>query len=150
MLTDVTIVHPLSSSYLSHAANETLIWGTRGKLLNMEAQRMGMNFLPFSIETLGGWRNGARAVAQKIADHAERFTRMSSSEALSLIQPGVLTMLLDCFSALCCRLCCWAAPLRRRNMTLSTDLCVLSQRWCGVLPPMTHCAGLVVTVTGPR
>jgi hypothetical protein len=92
--TDVTVRHPLAPSYVRNLAQEPLgvaISAEREKvaLYEAEAKAQGVKFVPFALETTGGWGPSAVALVKQLADHAEAFTLFSRTEALVTLVQGV-------------------------------------------------------------
>ena len=91
---DVTVKHTLAPSYVSNLAQTALRVareGERVKIFKYEAESkaMGMEFTPFSIETLGGWGPAAQRLVKELADHAARHTSYSKTEALRHLVQGI-------------------------------------------------------------
>ena len=91
---DVTIKHPLAPTYLHRLAQTSLAVAREGERVKnvkyeSEAKALGLEFVPFSIESSGGWGPAAQLLVKEIALHAVRHTHLSRAEALRLFQEGV-------------------------------------------------------------
>jgi hypothetical protein len=88
ILADVTVKHPLAPSYVPVLSQTPLGVAREGeriknRLYAAEARAMGMEFIPISIETTGGWGPAAvelvKAVASHAVEHSSRGSRQSHS-----------------------------------------------------------------------
>jgi hypothetical protein len=91
---DVTVKHPLSPSYIPNLAQRALGVAEEGERIKtaryaLEAQLSGQQFVPFSLESLGGWGPAARGLVNSLAEHAGRHTNYSSREAYARLVQGV-------------------------------------------------------------
>jgi len=95
VLVDVSIRHPLAPSNVRRAQRPlaTAKNGEREKIDKYEedAQRMGFRFVPFVIETTGGWGPRARHLASELATHAQNHMDIPRERALNLLAQAIST-----------------------------------------------------------
>jgi len=123
VLVDVSIRHPLAPSNVRRAQRSlaTAENGEREKITKYErdAQQMGFRFVPFIIETTGGWGPKARALATELANHADNHMDIPKERALNLLAQGISTavqignaqLLLGCYQAALARHSASSRPL---------------------------------------
>src|SRR6202012_5198114 len=95
ILVDVTVKYPLAPTYLRNGMAQTSLDVAReGERVKnghyaAEAKNMGMEFVPFSLEVLGGWGPAAQGLVKDLVDHASRHTHYTKAEALTRLVQGV-------------------------------------------------------------
>jgi hypothetical protein len=98
ILADVTVKHPLAPSYVPVLSQTPLGVAREGeriknRLYAAEARAMGMEFIPISIETTGGWGPAAVELVKAVASHAVEHSSLTRAEALgNLIQGTALAV----------------------------------------------------------
>ena len=77
ILVDVTVKYPLAPTYLPFQAQASLGVAREGERVKnlhyaAEAKAMGMEFVPFSLEVLGGWGPAAQALVKEVVDTPQK------------------------------------------------------------------------------
>ena len=96
ILLDVSICHPLAPNYIGSSGQFPLgvAKGTetrKCRKYEAEANRAGFAFVPFILETTGGWGPRAITLVHQLAKFAKDHHAMPKHEALNLLAQGIST-----------------------------------------------------------